>query len=119
MKWHITLRCVAPREHVQQLLTSLIDRLGKQVHHFPEEAVSLHVVFEENGARTLYRTRLTCHVPGRMLAAREERRDAGLSIHRAFSELERQLSKHKALVSRTRRHARNRTRMPHVAEGVA
>lgn len=115
MKWHMTLRCSAPREHVQQLLTSLIDRLGKQLNHFPEEAVSLHVVFEENGARKLYRTRLTCHVPGHMLAAREERRDPGLSIHQAFSELERQLSKQKALVSKNRRHAPNRTRASRVA----
>lgn len=108
MKWDIKVRCAAPREHVRQLLASLIDRLDKQLHHFPEEAVSLHVVFEENGARKLYRTRLTCHVPGRMFAAREERRDPGLCIHQAFSELERQLSKQKAFVSKRRRRPRAR-----------
>ncbi|MBI3021958.1 MAG: HEAT repeat domain-containing protein [Candidatus Omnitrophica bacterium] len=98
MKRTIDLKHVGPRAHVQRLLEELIDRVGRKLKHFPEEAVSMHVLFEENGARKLYRTSLTCHVPGHTVAAHEERREAGSSIREAFAELERQLEKQKALL---------------------
>src|SRR5215510_11383633 len=51
---------------------------------------------------TLFRSlhvSLTCDVPGRMLAAQEERRDAEEAIREAFVEIERQLEKHKETLS--------------------
>ena len=99
MKRIIELRHVGPRSHVQHLLEELSDRLEEKLRHFSEDSVSLHVVFEENGSHKLYRTSLTCHVPPkRMIAAHEERRDAGLSIREAFAELERQIEKQKAVI---------------------
>ena len=110
MKRIIEVKHVGPRGHVQQLLGGLIDRLENKTAHFPQEAVSLHVLFEENGTRKLYRTSLTCHVPGHTVAAHEERRDAGTSIREAFAELERQLEKERQKALLHQAHGRRRRR---------
>ena len=108
MKRTIELKHVAPKEHVRHLLEELLDRLEEKLSHFPSDAVSIHAVFEENGSHTLYRTSLTCHVPGHMIAAHDEHRDAGATIREAFAELERQLEKRKAFLrhEHLRRHQR-------------
>lgn len=98
MKRSIDVKHVGPKEHVRALLVELSDRLEERLRHFPEDAVSLHVVFDENRNHKLYRTSLACHVPGHLVAAHEEQRDAGVSIRRAFAELERQLEKQKAIL---------------------
>ena len=98
MKRTIELKHVGPREHVQGLLEELASRLEEKLRHFPADAVSLRVVFDENGAHKLFRISLTCHVPGHTVAAHEERRDPGDCIREAFSEVERQLEKQKALI---------------------
>lgn len=100
MKRSIDVKHVDAKAHVQGLLERLISRLEGKLSHFPSEAVSVHVLFEENGSRKLYRTALTCHIPGHTVAAHEEDRDAGLSIHRTFAEVERQLEKQKAFIRR-------------------
>ena len=112
MKHTIELKHVGPRAHVQQLLEELIARLEEKLGHLPQDATSLHVVFEENGRHKLYRTSLTCHVPGRMVAAHEESREAGATIRKAFAEVERQLEKHKAILrhEHLRRRSKQRTR---------
>ena len=106
MKRTIELKHVGPREHVQRLINDLIDRLEEKLRHFPREATSVHVLFDENGTHKIFRTSLACHVPGHMVAAREESRDAGATIRRAFAEIERQLERHKTLM----RHDRLRRR---------
>ena len=116
MKRTVELKHVGPKAHVRNLLEELIDRLEDKLEHFPEDAVSLHVLFEENGSHKLYRTSLTCHVPGHTVAAHEERRDAGLSIREAFAEVERQLEKQKALLRRE--HLRRRPRRGQVELSV-
>ena len=98
MKRLIELKHVGPREHVQHLLDDLIGRLDDRLSHYAADAVSLHVLFDENGTHKLYRIALTCHVPGHTVAAHEESRDAGTMIRRAFAELERQLERLKATV---------------------
>ncbi len=100
MKQTIEMKGVESREHVRQLLESLLSRLEEKLKHFPQEALSAHVVFEENGSHRLYRTSLTCHLPGHTVVAHEERRDPGATIHAAFAEVERQLEKQKALLRR-------------------
>ena len=114
MKRTIELKHVGPRAHVQQLLEELIARLEEKLGHLPKDAVSLHVLFEENGQHKLYRTSLTCHVPGRTVAAHEESREAGATIRQAFAEVERQLEKHKATLrhEHSRRHSRQRAHKP-------
>ena len=102
MRRIIELKHVGAKRHVRTLLDELLDRLEEKLRHFSGEVVSVHVLFEENGTHKLYRTALTCHVPGRTVAAHEEQRDAGLSIRQAFRELERQLEKQKATVRHER-----------------
>lgn len=100
MKHTIELKHVGPAQHVRRLLEELIDRLEERLVHLPKDAVFLHVVFEENGTHKLYRTSLSCHVPGRSVAAREENRSAGTAIREAFEELERQLEKYRTTHNR-------------------
>ena len=97
MRQTIELKHVGPRAHVKHLLEKLIGRLEQKLAHWPPDVVSVHVLCEENGNRSLYRTSITCHVPGRMLAAHEEHREAWVTIHQAFEEIGRQVEKHKAL----------------------
>lgn len=103
----IELKHVGPKEQVRTLIEELIDRLEHKLHHFRQEALSVHVLFDENGSHTLYHTSLTCHIPGHTVAAREESHDAGRAIRKAFKELERQLEKHTARIRRT--HLRKRS----------
>ena len=98
MKRFIELKHVEPKAQVRGLIEDLSGRLEDKLRHFPEEAVSLHVVFEENGAHTLYRTAVTCHVPGHTAVAHEESRQAGTTIREAFAEVERQLDKLNAVI---------------------
>jgi len=93
MKRTIELKHVGPKDHVRRVLEELITRLEDRLRHFPEDAVSLHVLFEENGSHELFRTSVTCHVPKHLVAAHEENRDPGVSIRKAFAEIERQLEK--------------------------
>lgn len=108
MRCTIELKHVGPRQHVQQLLEELTARLEEKVAHFPAEAVSLHLAFEENGRHTLYRMSLSCHVPGHSVAAHQEGRNAGLCIRKAFAEVERQLEKQKAIIRHERQLRRSR-----------
>ena len=93
----IELKHVGPKALVRNLLEELIGRLEEKLRFFADEATSVHVVFEVNGSHKLYRTSLTCHVPGHVVAAHEEAHDAGASIRAAFAEMERRLEKQKAI----------------------
>ena len=104
MQRTIEIKHVQPKAHVRQLLEELMDRLEHQLKHFPDEAVSAHVVFEENGSHQLYRTSVTCHVPGRTVAAHDEGRDAGATIHEAFAQVRRQLEKYRRMPRVRSRH---------------
>ena len=96
----IEFKHVGPKGQVRNLVDGLIDRLEEKLQHLPQEAVSIHVLFEENGTHKLYRTALTCHIPGHVVAAHEEGRNAGATIRDAFAELESQLLKRNALQRR-------------------
>ncbi len=97
MKRLIELKHVGPKGRVRGLIEELIDRLEEKLKHFPSEALSVHVLFEENGTHKLSRIALTCHVPGQVAAAHEESRDPGATIREAFAEVERQLVKRNAM----------------------
>lgn len=98
MKRFVELKHVGPKAHVRTLIGQLSIHLEEKLRHFPEEAVSLHVVFEENGTHTLYRTGVTCYVPGHVVAAHDEKHDAGACIREAFAEIDRQFDKINAVV---------------------
>ena len=94
MKRTIELKHVSAKRTVQGLLDGLMDRLEEKLGHLNGDAVSVHVAFEENSAHRLFRTSVTCHVPGHLVAAHEEQRDAGAAARKAFAEVERQLAKY-------------------------
>ena len=114
MKRFIELKHVKAKDHVRGLLEELMDRLEHKLRHLTNDAVSLHVLFEENGRHALYRAAVTCHVPGHTVAAHEEQRDPGAAIWQAFAEIERQLEKRKA----SRRHERLVRRSKRSQSGV-
>ena len=93
MKRMIEVKHVGPREQVRTLIEGLVDRLEDRLQHFRQDAVSVHVLFDQNGTRTLYRASLSCHVPRHMIAAREESRNPGTAIRKAFKEIERQVER--------------------------
>ena len=94
MQRSIELKHVEPRTQVRDVLNGQVDRLERKLQGYAPSAISVHVVFEENRAHKLFRTSVTCHVPGYVIAAHEEDREAGRAIHEAFKEVLRQLDKH-------------------------
>jgi len=106
----IELKRVGPKKHVRSLIEELIARLEEKLQHVPEEAVSIHVLFDENGTHQVYRTALTCHIPGHVAATHKEGREAGDTIRDAFKDLERQLLK-TTLILRGERLRKRATRL--------
>jgi len=84
-----------PGARVRELVDRSIARIDRLVASFSWEPVSLRVFVERNDVRTLCRVSLTLDVPGRTLAAQEERHDVEDAIHEAFAEIERQVDKHR------------------------
>ena len=113
MKCIIELKHVGPRAHVQHLIEELVARLEEKLAHFPSESISLHVAFEENGSHKLYHMSISCHLPKRTVAAKQEGRDAGLCIRKAFAEVQRQLEKQKATI----RHEHDLRRSRRIGKG--
>lgn len=100
MKRQIELKHVGPKEHVKTLIEELIDRLEGKLERFPTEAISIHVLFNENKARKLYRAAVTCHIPRYTMAAHEEGHNPGSTIRKAFSEISKQISRRTAAARR-------------------
>lgn len=100
MKRFIEFKHIGPKALVRRLIDELCDRLEEKLRHFDADAVSLHVVFEENGSQKLYRAAVSCHVPQYMAAAHEEDRNPGAALRGAFEEVEHQLDKHRPLRGR-------------------
>ena len=100
MKRLIELKHIGPKEHVRLLINELCSRLEDKLRYADAEAVSVHLVFEENGTHKLYRASVTCHVPHYVAAAHEEGRDPGAALRNAFEEIEHQLEKHRPLRQR-------------------
>ena len=91
----IELKHIGPKKHVRLLVEELCDRLEDKLQSVDAEAVSVHVVFEENSAHKLFRASVTCHVPHYLAAAHEEDHDSGAALRGAFEEIEHQLEKHR------------------------
>jgi len=89
----------SPGHRLRELVEELIARLDRHAPHSPADTIFLRLFVDENAARKLYHVSLTCDVPGRMLAAQEERHDAEEAVREAFVEIERQLEKHKDTLS--------------------
>jgi ribosomal subunit interface protein len=89
----------SPSHRLRELVEELIARLDRHAPNSPADARFLRLFVNENAARKLYHVSLTCDVPGRMLAAQEERHNAEEAVREAFVEIERQLEKHKETLS--------------------
>jgi ribosomal subunit interface protein len=89
----------SPSRHLRETVENLIARLDRHAPNSPADTILLRLFVDENAARKLYHVSLTCDVPGRMLAAQEERHDAEEAVREAFVEIERQLEKHKETLS--------------------
>ena len=96
MRRQIIMKHVQPKKHLRGLVDELLDRLEQQAEAFDRGSVSTHVTLEQNEAHSLFSVNLSCTVPKKTLAVREEGHEAGDIIREAFSELERQLKKYKA-----------------------
>jgi RNA polymerase sigma factor (sigma-70 family) len=94
VKHNLEFKNCTPDRRVRELLEESIARLD-EVLNFRSSAVFFRVFVEKNAARTLYRASLTLKVPGRTLAAQEERHDLLGAVREALMELERELRKHK------------------------
>jgi RNA polymerase sigma factor (sigma-70 family) len=89
----------SPSHRLRELVEELIARLDRHAQRSPTDTPFLRLFIDENAARKLYHVSLTCDVPGRMLAAQEERHNAEEAVREAFVEIERQLERHKETLS--------------------
>ena len=99
MRSNFVYKNFSPSPRFREVVDELITRLDRHTPNTSADAIFLRLFVDENAARRLYHVSLTCDVPGRMLAAQEERHDAEEAVREAFTELERQLEKHKETLS--------------------
>jgi ribosomal subunit interface protein len=99
MRRNLEFKNFAPSKRLREVVEELIARLDRHSPNSPADTIFLRLFVDENAARRLYHVSLTCDVPGRMLAAQEERHDAEEAIREAFTEIGRQLEKHKETLS--------------------
>ncbi len=102
MRHNIEFKNYAPRRRLRELVEVLIARLDRCAPNYHTDAAFLRLFIDENAPRRLYHVSLVCSVPGRMLAAQEERHNDEEAVREAFAEIERQLEKHKVTLSHSR-----------------
>jgi ribosomal subunit interface protein len=99
MRHNVEFKNFSPGTRLRALVEELVARLERLAPDFPPDTVFLRLLVEENAARALYHVSITCAVPGRTLAAQEDRHDPEEAVREAFAEIERQLQKHKDTLS--------------------
>jgi ribosomal subunit interface protein len=95
MRRNLEFKNFSPSHRLRELVEGLIARLDRHAPNSPADTIFLRLFVDENAARKLYHASLICDVPGRRLAAQEERHDAEEAVREVFTEIERQLEKHK------------------------
>ncbi|SRR6059036_3805227 len=96
MERNIEFKALELDEQIRKLIDRLISKLEKTASAFSPELAHLRLFVEYIAAHKLYEVSITLDLPGRKLAAKEERHDLKASIRAAFDEIERQLKKYKA-----------------------
>ena len=81
------------RDAVREGSNAIREVLGS----FDSDAVRLEGAVERHGHKSLYRARLTLHLPGKTLVALEEADNGNAVIRQAFAELRRQVERFKHL----------------------
>ena len=100
MQRNVEFKDFEPSKHFTSLIDRLTAKLEKNIGTFSPDAVHLRLMVEHNSARKLYTFSLTLDVPGKTLAAKEERHDIQAGIRSVFEEIDRQLKKYKANLRR-------------------
>jgi ribosome-associated translation inhibitor RaiA/DNA-directed RNA polymerase specialized sigma24 family protein len=80
----------------RKVIEDLIKRLDRKTRIFSPDEVFLRLKVEHNQAHKLYSVVLTLDLPGKILAAREQKRQAEPAIRTVFAEIDRQLAEYKA-----------------------
>jgi ribosomal subunit interface protein len=99
MQHNIEYKHFSPNASLRQLIDASITRLERYAPALAADATFLRLFIEQNEARTLFRVSLTAAVPGRTLAAHEERHDPEEAVRAAFDDMERQLVRHKEAIT--------------------
>src|SRR4051812_43721646 len=94
MERNIEFKGFQPYEEIQELIDTLVMRLDNKIKGL--SPTFLRLLVEENSVRTLYHVFLTVELPGKTLAAKEERHERQVSLESAFDEIERQLEQYKS-----------------------
>ncbi len=100
MKYRIDFRNVdkGTRAKLRSLIEERIEHLEKRASSFSAKDLRLHGAVQKHGNKELYRVGLSIHLPGRVLGVEEEGENAAAVVTEAFSELERQVLRHKARI---------------------
>ena len=106
MQHSLTFKHVTVKPYLTQLVEELLAHLEEHAAMFADDAAFIHIVIEQNKARTLFKVGLHCEVPRSTLAVHEEGHDAVAVLREAFDELERQMGRYKD--KRRRVHLRKR-----------
>lgn len=116
MQHSLTFKHVTVKPYLTQLVDELLAHLEEHTATFEDDAAFIHVVIEQNKARTLFKVSLHCEVPRRTLVAREEGHGAVAVMREAFDELERQLGRYKDKRRRTHLRKKDAKRKDQAAE---
>ena len=96
MKHNLEFKDFESSEKSRKQIEDLIKRLDKKTRIFSPEEIFLRLKVEHNQAHKLYVVVLTLDLPGKILAAREQKRQLEPAIQNVFTEIERQLAEYKA-----------------------
>ena len=96
MKHNLEFKDFESSEKSRKQIEDLIKRLDKKTRIFSPEEIFLRLKVEHNQAHKLYAVVLTLDLPGKILAAREQKRQLEPAIQNVFTEIERQLAEYKA-----------------------
>ncbi len=97
MRYLIEIKDVSQKEDLGTLVGQLSAKLEKKLKSIPAGTLFLRVL-KEKVTRDMWRASVKLDVPGRVLTAREENRDAHTATRAAFAELDRQVDAYKSAV---------------------
>ena len=96
MKFNVEFKNFAADAKIRRRIEQLTKKVDKKLTTFSPDDVFLRLLIEENPVRKIYRVSITLEVPGKTLAAQEQRHDLDETIRDAFAEIDRQIEAHKA-----------------------
>jgi RNA polymerase sigma factor (sigma-70 family) len=83
-------------DEIRKLIENRIAKLDRKIRRLSAGALFLRVLVERNPAHKLYNVSATFELPGKSLAAKDEKHDPASATKETFREMERQLEDYKA-----------------------